>query len=159
LLISTVFGLVVAVAAAVPVAAQAPYVNVYTDPTLQDPHIHCGAAGTLEELFVVLHNVDFVVSAIDFQIGFPPSMTWLFDLPPAKSYPGTEQVTIGNSRDGIAVAWATCCMPDGSLGPIIVLRPVILWSGPCDCQTLLVEGYQPLGKTSPSFVRGSDFQE
>jgi len=43
-----------------------------------------------------------------------------------------------------------------------VLLPFVLW-GPCDCnqgpQPLVVGGYTPLGKTSPTAVRKEDFAE
>jgi len=52
-------------------AAQVPSIQVFSDPNLVDPLIRCGPKGQLEELFVVLRNVDFEISAVDFTIDVP----------------------------------------------------------------------------------------
>ena len=140
----------------VPAFAQVPYVKIYSE--LNSDFYHCGQAGTFQELIVVLHNVDDVVSAIDFSVQYPPSMVWLFDLLPDARYVNNEVITIGNSPTGVAVAWHSCCMQDASQG-LVVLRPVVLWRGNCNCAPIIVGGYGPLGKTQPSYIRASDFSE
>ena len=144
-------GLVVSVA--VPAPAQVPSVKVYTDNQLIDPEYHCGANGTIAELFVVARNIDFQMSAIDFSVSFPPSMVWLGDFIPDGA------VVIGNSRDGVAIAWGTCCMLDPGAS-LLVLRPFVFWVGGCNCfQAINVGGYAPLGKNAPSAVRYPEFIE
>jgi hypothetical protein len=137
----------------VPASAQVPSVKVYTDNQLIDPEYHCGAPNSIAELFVVARNVDFQMSAIDFSVQFPPSMIWLGDFVPEGA------VVIGNSRDGIAIAWGTCCMLDPGAS-LLVLRPFVLWIGGCTCmQAINVGGYTPSGKTAPTMVRYPEFIE
>lgn len=137
--------------------AQVPTLQVFSDSSLKEPFIRCGTPNTWAELFVVMRNVNFLVSAIDFSISYSPYMVWLYDMLPDPDV----MVQIGNSPMGTALAWAGCCTPDGSLGDIVVLRPVIYWPGYCRCgdSVVRVEGYAPLGKTTPSVVRYPDFTE
>jgi hypothetical protein len=129
--------------------------QVHTDPGA--PLLTCGAPGTVSEVCIVLRNVDFVVSAVDFTVNYPSSMTWLADLPPDPAYTN-EVVTIGQSPTGIAVAWAICCMQNASNG-LVVLRALVMWNG-CNCnESVTVTGYGALGKTQPTVVRAEDFQE
>jgi hypothetical protein len=143
---------------AVPASAQVPSIQVYNG--LGQSALHAGVPGTTEELLVVLRNVDFIVSAVDFQIDYPPSMIWLGDQLPDARYFNNEVITIGSSPTGIAIAWHNCCMQDAVNG-LVVLRPLILWgpSGDICSQALVVRGYAPLGKTNPSVVRFGDFSE
>ena len=138
---------------AVQAPAQVPSVKVYTDNQLIDPEYHCGGNGTIAELFVVARNVDFQMSAIDFSVSFPPSMVWLGDFVPEGA------VVIGNSRDGIAIAWGTCCMLDPGAS-LLVLRPIVFWLGGCSClQAITVGGYTPSGKNEPTMVHYPEFIE
>ena len=139
--------------------AQVPHLQVYTDPSLTETFYRCGAANTMSEVFVVLSNANFEVSAVDLHIDYPPSMMWLADLPPDAGYTGTEWVTIGNSPTGIAIAWANCCMRDGSQGPFVVMRSLVYWLGQCTCTPIGIGGYEALGKSQPTLVRNGDFQE
>ena len=136
-------------------SAQVPFFQVEGYPQ----YFPCGEPGTLLELTVVLHNVDFTVSAVDFSISYPSGMIWLADLPP-DGYVNNEVITIGQSPTGIAVAWHSCCMQNASAG-LVVLRVLILWSAECNerCQYRVVGGYAPLGKTQPSVIRYPDFSE
>jgi len=145
-------------ALSVPAFAQVPIVRIYEDQSYS-PFFHCGPQGTLHEFIVVLHNVDDVVSAVDFSIQYPASMIFLGDQLPDGGYFNNEVILLGSSPTGVAVAWHSCCMTDASQG-LVVLRPLIMWTGNCDCaQALVVGGYTPLGKTQPSFVRFADFTE
>ena len=129
--------------------------------------MHCGAPGTLSELVIVLNNANSVVSAVDFTINYPTAIFFLYDQISDASYTGTDKtiVTIGNSQSGMAMAWHACCMPDGSQGSIVLIRPVVLWSPNCDCDNhfggypVTVGGYAPLGKTEPSYISYPDFVE
>jgi hypothetical protein len=76
---------------------------------------------------------------------------------------------IGSSPGGIIVGWGGCCIPDGFL-PIVALKPFVQW-GVCDClnhnvgdpnampQAIVVGGYTPHGKTTPTAIRLEDFSE
>jgi hypothetical protein len=151
--------LLLASAIPMPARAQVPNIQVFQDPVVKEQIYHCGTAGTTAQLFVVLSDVNFVVSAVDFQIEYPSSMIWLADLLPDDSWTGTELVTIGSSPTGVAIAFANCCMLDGSQGPVVVMRALVSWAENCTCAPILIGGYSPLGKTQPSVVRGSDFAE
>ena len=156
---STIFALALVSSVAASATAQVPSFQVYTDPALHELFYRCGTPNTTAEVFVVLTGANFEVSAVDFHIEYPPSLTWLGDFAPDAGYIGTEWVTIGNSPTGIAIAWANCCMTDGSQGPFVVMRALVYWSGPCNCTPFVVGGYEPLGKTQPSVVRNGDFRE
>ena len=141
--------------------AQVPNVQVYFDPAHTQTQAICpgGApfAGPPVELYVVMNNWNFNITGVDFSISYPPALQWLGDNLPDP----LTMVTIGNSPTGIAIAYANCCAQDGFLA-VEVLRPLVLW-GVCDCnqgpQPLVVGGYGPLGKTSPTAVRKEDFEE
>jgi hypothetical protein len=148
----------VAVLAASVSAQVPPTLQVFTDPSLNERFYRCGTPGTTDEVFVVLRDAPFVVSAVDFSIQYPASMIWLADLPPTNDYTSNEWVSIGNSPTGIAVAWANCCMVDGAQGPFVVMRALVYWFGNCDCAPIFVGGASP-AKTHPTMVRNGDFRE
>lgn len=140
--------------------AQVPYVQVYFDAALTQAQSPCQPqTGNPVDLHVVYVNWNMEMSEVEFSIAYPPSLIWVGD---QLTDPGT-QAALGTSPapGGIAIATAGCCPFDG-FTPVVVLRPLVIW-GPCDCnngsQAMVVGGYQPLGKTQPSAVRRSDFQE
>jgi len=141
--------------------AQVPNVQVYFDPNFTQTQAQCpGTApfsGPPVELHVVMNNWNMNVTGVDFSISYPPALVFLGDnlLDPETT------AKIGDSATGIAIAYGNCCTQDG-FQPIEVLRPLVLW-GVCDCnqppQPLVVGGYTPLGKTTPSAIRREDFVE
>ena len=152
--------LLLSIVVTAPAAAQVAYFQAYTDPALQENVYHCGTSGTTAQVFIVLGNADVRVSAVDFHVDYPPGMVWITDLPPDDNYTGTEWATIGQSPTGIAIAWANCCMTDGSERPFVVMRALVYWPGSqCPCSGFTVGGYAALGKTQPSYVRDGDFAE
>jgi hypothetical protein len=140
--------------------AQVPNVQVYFDPAHTQTQSECGPQGSPATLYVVMNNWNMNITGVDFSISYPASLTWLADNLPDP----LTQISIGNSPTGIAIAYANCCAQDG-FQAVEVLQPLVLW-GPCDCspsgpgpQPVVVGGYTPLGKTSPTGVRKEDFQE
>lgn len=141
--------------------AQVPNVQVYFDPNYTQTQSDCpgGApfSGPPVELYVVMNNWNMNVTGVDFSISYPPALQWLADNLPDLD----TTIEVGDSPTGIAIAYANCCAQDG-FQPILVLKPIVLW-GVCDCNTgpkaIVVGGYAPLGKTSPSAVRKEDFAE
>lgn len=141
--------------------AQVPNVQVYFDPNYTQTQSDCpgGApfSGPPVELYVVMNNWNMNVTGVDFSISYPPALQWLADNLPDLD----TTIEVGDSPTGIAIAYANCCAQDG-FQPILVLKPIVLW-GVCDCNTgpkaIVVGGYTPLGKTSPSAVRKEDFAE
>jgi hypothetical protein len=141
--------------------AQVPNVQVYFDLAHTQTQASCpgGApfSGPPVELYVVMNNWNMNITGVDFSISYPPALQWLGDNLPDP----LTQVSIGNSPTGIAIAYANCCAQDG-FQAVEVLRPLVIW-GVCDCdqpaQPVVVGGYTPLGKTSPTGVRKEDFEE
>jgi hypothetical protein len=141
--------------------AQVPNVQVYFDPAFTQTQANCPGtppfSGPPVDLYVVMNNWNMNITGVDFSISYPPALAWLTDNLPLPDY----QVKVGDSPGGIAIAYANCCAQDG-FQPVLVLVPSVIW-GNCDCnqgpQPLVVGGYGPLGKTSPSAVRKEDFQE
>jgi hypothetical protein len=141
--------------------AQVPNVQVYFDASWTQTQANCpgGPTGPFE-LYVVANNWNMNVSALDFSISYPPALAWIGDIIPDPSI----ESSIGFSPTGVIVGWGGCCIPDGFL-PILLLKPFVQW-GPCDCadlssnpQAIVVGGYTPLGKTTPTAVRLEDFSE
>jgi len=141
--------------------AQVPNVQVYFDANWTQTQTNCPGgvpfAGPPVEIYVVGNNWNMSVTGIDFSIAYPPSLVWLSD-----NLPDNENlsVLIGQSPTGVAVSWANCCPQDGFL-PFLALKPLVLW-GECTCgppQALVVGGYEPLGKFSPTVIRKEDFTE
>ena len=141
--------------------AQVPNVQVYFDPNHTQTQAMCPASppfsGPPVELYVVMNNWNMNITGVDFSISYPPAMSWLGDNLPDP----LTMVSIGNSPTGIAIAYANCCAQDG-FQAVEVLRPIVLF-GVCDCnqgpQSVVVGGYEPLGKNQPSAVRKEDFAE
>lgn len=138
--------------------AQVPNVQVYFDASWSQTQANCpgGPTGPFE-LYVVMNNWNMNVSAVDFSISYPPALAWIGDILPDAN----TMAIIGASPTGVLVGWGGCCTPDG-FSPILALKPFVQW-GPCDCaggpQAIVVGGYTPLGKTTPTAVRVEDFSE
>lgn len=141
--------------------AQVPNVQVYFDPNYTQTQTQCPGtppfAGPPVDLYVVMNNWNMNITGVDFSISYPPALVWLTDNLPDP----LTSIAVGNSPTGIAIAYANCCAQNG-FQPVLVLKPSVLW-GACDCnqgpQAVVVGGYAPLGKTSPSAVRKEDFAE
>jgi hypothetical protein len=137
--------------------AQVPSVQVYFDAAHTQWFRGCGAAGTLDSVYVVMNNWNMNVSGVDFSISLPPSMIYLADRLPN---PAT-QTKIGISPTGIAITYANCCPLNGFVSND-VLHTLFYWV-PCDCangpSAVIVGGYTPLGKTQPTAIRKEDSQE
>jgi hypothetical protein len=140
--------------------AQVPNVQVYFDGAYTQTQRNCPdypPFSTPDSLYVVMNNWNMNITGVDFSISYPGALVWLSDNVPD---PGVS-ILIGQSPTGVAVAWANCCAPDG-FTPVLALKPIVLW-GVCDClqgpQAIVVGGYTPLGKTTPTAIRKEDFSE
>lgn len=137
--------------------AQVPNVQVYFDANWTQTQRDCPDGPQPPFfLYVVMNNWNMNVSAVDFSISYPPALVWIAD---TLDDPGTSTL-IGDSPTGVLVGWGGCCVQDG-FQPILALKPFVQW-GPCVCpgpQALVVGGYTPLGKPSPTAVRYEDFSE
>lgn len=140
--------------------AQVPNVQVYFDAYWTQTQTNCPDVPTGPfNLYVVMNNWNMNVAAVDFSIDYPPEIAWIGDQLPDPS----TMSAIGFSPTGIVVGWGGCCIPDG-FSPVLALMPFVQW-GPCDCldpsmpHKLVVGGYTPLGKPTPTAVRYEDFSE
>ena len=136
-----------------------PFIQVYFDDdsngSFGETQANCGTADSPKSLYLVVLNGNAFVSAVDYQVSFPPAMMFLNDSYPV--VPGGH-LNIGDSSNGNAVSYG---FPRSGFSPMLVVTINGLWTGVCDCaqgpQPLVVGGYP--GKTSPSFVRWPDFVE
>lgn len=143
-----------------PALAQVPNIQVYSDPSFTNPFIGClGGNGTvLHPLYVVLNNWSEPFSAVDFSISFAAGMAWVTDILPDP----TGSVLIGQSPTGVAVAWGGCCLPDPTVGQVLLLMPQVVAFGEDCCEGfpnpyVQVRGY--MNKQNPTVVRYPDFTE
>ena len=104
--------------------SQIPHVAVFFDPGLQYQQKNCPPApiGTvLDSVFVVATNFDMWMSAIEYQIIYPPEMLFLGDVTPAGA------LVIGNSPAGITIAFPT---PMNAFTQAVVQKTKFIWM--CD---------------------------
>ncbi len=138
--------------------AQAPNIQVYFDPAHTQTQATCGPVGTPTSLYVVMNNWNMNVTGVDFSINYSSGLIWAADNLPDP----LTQASVGQSPTGIAIAYANCCFLAAGTNPEVLL-PLVIWSPNCSCSgaplAVVVGGYTPLGKTSPSAIRKEDFQE
>ena len=79
----------------------------------------CGGMGVLDTAFVVVNNFSMWMSAIEYQVIYPPEMLFLAD--------NTGGLNIGNSMMGIATSWP---FPINAYSSAIVNTVIFVWQ--CD---------------------------
>jgi hypothetical protein len=109
------------------VTAQTPYLQVYFDEELTETSADCptGEIGTVEdEFWVVAHNFNAYLAAIEFKINYPPQIYWYGEIP-------VTDLTLGSSPTGVAMAFPT---PLNAYGPAVLMKVRFVWM--CnDCYT------------------------
>ena len=113
--------LVVLFALASRVTAQAPYLQVYFDDQFLYEWGYCPAApiGTVATtLYVVAHDFDAWLNAIEYRLELPPQLLFLGDVLP----PGS--LSIGQSPEGIAIAFP---VPLNAYSPVLISTVYVLW--------------------------------
>jgi hypothetical protein len=141
--------------------AQVPFFQVYFDDdsngSYGETQAFCGTANDPQDLYLVLHNANTFVAAVDYQILFPGALLFLTDNYPV--VPGGH-LNLGNSLNGNAISYG---LPRNGFAPMLVVTMSTLWTGACDCnggpQSIVVGPYPGVGKTTPSLVRWPDFLE
>jgi hypothetical protein len=106
------------------VTAQTPYLQIYFDQGLTEESANCPPApvGTeIGTIYIVAHNFDAWLNAIEFRINYPPQMLWLGD-----QY-GPNALNLGNTYEGIGLAWT---IPFNAFVPNVIATAVFLWM--CD---------------------------
>lgn len=115
-------------AAASIVTAQTPYLQVYFDGELTEYAADCphDPAGTvIDEFWVVAHNFNAYLAAIEFKINYPPQIEWYQDINV------NDALMLGSTWEGIAIAFPT---PLKAVGPAVVMKVEFVWT--CnDCST------------------------
>jgi hypothetical protein len=102
-------------------SAQTPFVAVTFDNgyTQMDALCPPDPSGTVfADLYVVAHNFNMWVSAIEYQISLPPSLLFLGD------FIGDNQLSIGASVTGIGISWP---LPANGFEALRCQRISILW--------------------------------
>jgi len=106
-------------------SAQTPHVVVFFDEgywtqTTSD----CGGIGTLDTLSVVAVGWNMFINAIEYSVSYPPSITWLADIP-------VTPLNIGNTSSGVATSWS---LPQNGFDPLGIMNVLVVWN--CDvCST------------------------
>lgn len=115
-------------AAASIVTAQTPYLQAYFDEKLTRTSADCpsGEIGTeVGYLWVVAHNFDAYLAAIEFKINYPPQIEWYQDINV------NDALMLGGTWSGVALAFPT---PLNAYGPAVVMKVLFVWM--CnDCST------------------------
>ena len=112
-----VFAIVLLAGAAV-ASAQVPNVEFHFK-HVGEAEIVCGGMDVLDTAFVVANNFAMWMSAIEYQVVYPPEMLFLGD--------NTGGLNIGNSMMGIATSWP---FPINAFGSAIVNTVTFVWK--CD---------------------------
>jgi hypothetical protein len=106
------------------VTAGTPYLQVYFDNGFLHTWGDCPAQpiGTVAQMiYVVAHNFDAWLNAIEYRLDLPPQLLFLGDMPS----PGS--LSIGNSPEGIAIAFP---VPLNAYSPVLISTVSVLWM--CD---------------------------
>jgi len=104
------------------VTAQTPHLQAYFDEELTESSAWCPnfeEPGTVvAEFWVVAHNFNAYLAAIEFKINYPPQIEWLTD------YPIDGALMIGQTLNGCAMAFPT---PLNAYGPAVVMKVGFFW--------------------------------
>lgn len=152
--------------------AQVPFFQVYFDDdsngSYGETQMLCGPVNGMQNLYLVAHNWNMFVSAVDYQVSLPVSGAMLFLTETFPVLPGAPPgyLTLPanpmnpNSTGGMAIAYT---LPRSGFTPLLITTMTTLWTGICDCahgpQAIVVGAYPGVGKTSPSGVRWPDIAE
>jgi hypothetical protein len=114
----------IAVVFATAASAQTPYVAVYFDDTYQTMTADCPDAppGTVpDSAYVVTHNWNMWVNAIEYAIAYPPQIFWTGDqIAPGILAIGQSDVTLG----GIGMTWP---LPANGFGSLFLQKFFFFW--------------------------------
>lgn len=132
--------------------AQVPYMQIYFNNYNYPTQSPCGTG--LTDLYLVGHNFNMFVQAVEYSVTFPGSLLYLSDSPTLPN--GVNDLVIGNALIGEAVAYN---IPQNGFVPMLLTTLHCFWTGNCDCahgpQALLVGPYP--GSPQPSLVSWPDF--
>jgi hypothetical protein len=112
--------------------AQTSYIGVFSEVALWDPPPPGGCpigdglsnafippgVGVVDSLYVIAYNLNCLVTGIEFQVLFPPAMTWIADV-------CVQPVTFGTTASGLAMGWA---IPQDGFKAINVATVIFQWT-------------------------------
>lgn len=136
---------VVVAATVMPAVAQTPTVSIFFDQNLTRMDKDCPVGGGLDSLFVVGLNFNTFMSAIEYAINYPASMTWVSDY-------ATPPVTLGTTPTGITSGWP---LPLNGFNPIVFTKVLFMWN--CSGCTSDNQPVDVVPHPVSGFVRGTDF--
>jgi hypothetical protein len=139
--------LVAVVCVSAPTLAQTPTVGIFFDESLTRMDQDCPPGGGVDTAYVVANGFDAFLSAIEFAINYPPTMSWLGDL-------DVPPVTLGTTPNGIMEAFG---LPLNGYAPIVVAKVVFSWN--CDGCTVTNDPVVVTPHPQSGFVRGVDFPQ
>jgi len=130
--------------------AQTPHVVVFFDEDFwTETTAVCGGSGVLDTLAVVAVGFNMFVSAIEYSINYPPSTTWIADMPVA-------DLNLGNTQSGVATGWGD--IPQNGFAPLLVMNVLIQWE--CDdCGTSLNDPIVVSPHPLTGFIRAARFPD
>jgi len=142
-----------------------PYFQVYFDDgsngSYGETQAQCGQAGMPVYLYVVAQNFNSWLSAVEYEINFPPGVMFVGESFPANPTGGVT-LSIGNSDTGLAISWS---MPRSAFDPSGTLISTIfaVWTSACDCSNgpypIVVGPFPyPVPKDDPEGVRWPDLE-
>ena len=106
-----------------------PNIQIYFDDGLTLGSANCPNApiGTvMDTLYVVANNFDAWISAVEFQVFYPPQLFFVADNL-------DTPLSIGSSPTGISIAWAT---PKSCFGSTVLAQVLVIWQ--CnDCVSIV----------------------
>jgi hypothetical protein len=108
----------------------------------------CPGPGVLDSLSVYAYNFGPQVTAMEYRIEYPPSMSMLSDI----SFADPATLVMGMSPIGISLAWPT---PKDGTGPLLLHKVLIEWQ--CeDCDSLTDDPVRPVANAFTGFLGGTD---
>jgi hypothetical protein len=114
------FAIVFSIALAGSAYAQTPNIQIYFDANMTMAAENCPDAplgSVIDTLYVVGNNFDMWLSAVEFQIIYPPQLTYLSDQYDTPTF-------IGRSDQGLTLAWP---LPKNAFGPVVLMTATVAW--------------------------------
>jgi hypothetical protein len=105
------------------VHAQVPYVQVYFDQYYSETTADCPGGGGIGTLWVVAHNWNMWMNAIEYRIVYPAAVTPISD-----NINLETQLALGSSETGIAIVWTN--IPGKAFDALLIQTVSFEWT--CD---------------------------
>ena len=97
------------------------FVQMYFDSKLRTTDAFCPRGPMVDTLYVVAHNFNAYITAIEYRILLPPELVWLGDIPAASNQ---YSFVIGNTPTGISIGWG---LPQNAIESFVLNRILVFW--------------------------------